>query len=100
MPRITPFHHPALGPLLRLSDLFAAPVVLNAIEATTIARALEAVRLGKSAETEIYLSPIASDHDFQALVDEDGVTCGDVRLDWRQVAELAVLLGGKDGDDR
>jgi len=94
MPQITAFRHPALGPLLRLTDLFNAPVVLNAAEATTIARALDAVRLGKSSETEIYLSPIASDHDFQALVDKDGVTCGEIHLDWPQVAELALLLTG------
>lgn len=95
MPRITPFRHPALGPLLRLTDLFAAPVVLNAAEATTIARALDAVRQGQSPETEIYLSPIASDHDFQALVGQDGITCGERHLPWPQVAELAALLRGE-----
>lgn len=95
MPQIIHFHHPALGPLLRLSDLFPAPVVLNAAEAATLARALDAVRLGNSAETEIYLSPIASDQDFQAVVDEDGVTCGGRHLPWPQVAELAALLRGE-----
>lgn len=100
MIQLTPFRHPALGPLLRLTDLFAAPVVLNTAEATTIGRALDAVRTGKSTETEIYLSPMASDQDFQALVGQDGITCGECHLDWPQVAELAALLRGDDGDDR
>ncbi|MCA1908269.1 MAG: hypothetical protein LDL39_07905 [Magnetospirillum sp.] len=95
MPLITHYRHPALGPLLRLSDLFAAPVVLTSAEAATIARAVDAVRAGKSTETEIYLSPMASDQDFQALVDKDGVRCGGRHLDWPQVAELAALLRGE-----
>lgn len=94
MPKITPLVHPALGPLLRLEGLTPRPLSLTPQEAQTIARALTAVRTGRSTETEIYLSPIASDEAFQALVERDGVRCGERFLGWAEVEELAAGLMG------
>jgi hypothetical protein len=92
MPRITALTHPALGRLVRLEGLSAQPLALTPQEATTIARALTAVRAGRSTETEIYLSPIASDDSFQALVEPDGVRCAGRHLPWPEVDTLAEDL--------
>lgn len=66
-------------------------------EALTVSRALEAVANGQSAERQIYMSPIASDHDFEALAEEGGVAVTSpgrdiVRLDWGQTRALAQQL--------
>ena len=92
MPKITAVRHPALGRLLRLEGLSALPLSLTPQEAGTIARALAAVRAGRSAETEIYLSPIASDDSLQALVEPDGIRCADRRLPWAEVDTLAAEM--------
>lgn len=92
MPSIRSVVHPALGRLVRLEGLSARPLRLTPTEAATIARALLAVRDGRSSEREIYLSPIASDDAFQATVDGNGVVCGDRRLSWPEVAALAQDL--------
>lgn len=89
---VTPVTHPALGPALRLTGLSISPLILSRQEAQTIAAALRAVRDGRSRETEIYLSPIASDGDFQALVEADGVRCHGQKLDWAAVDKLAADL--------
>jgi hypothetical protein len=92
MIQVTPIRHRALGPLLRLDGAGPVPLELTPQEAQTIARALEAVRDGRSRETQIFLSPIASDGEFQAQVEADGIRLGDVLLPWPQVGELARLL--------
>ena len=92
MPQITPVRHPAFGHLVRVEGLSARPLSLTPQEATTISRALAAVRAGRSAETEIYLSPIASDDAFQALVEADGVRCAGRFLPWPEVDTLAEDL--------
>lgn len=63
-------------------------------EATIVSRALNAVARGASAERQVYMSPIASDHDFEAQVLEAGIVvisngCADVQLDWSDVAALS-----------
>jgi hypothetical protein len=63
-------------------------------EATIVSRALKAVAGGISAERQVYMSPIASDHDFEARVAETGVVvildaCADVQLDWNDVDALS-----------
>ena len=89
--------HPALGPLVRVESLAARPLALTPQEAATIARALDAVREGRSRETEIYLSPIAADDAFQALVEADGVRIGERRLDWEATAAFAADLAAAAG---
>jgi hypothetical protein len=63
-------------------------------EATIVARALKAVAQGTSAEHQVYMSPIASDHDFEARVAETGIVvisdgCVDVQFDWNDVGVLS-----------
>jgi hypothetical protein len=66
-------------------------------EATIVSRALKAVAHGTSAERQVYMSPIASDHDFEARVAETGIVvmldgCADVQLDWNDVDALSLRL--------
>jgi hypothetical protein len=66
-------------------------------EAAIMARALDAVSHGASAETQIYMSPIASDHDFDARVEHEGVVilakgCEEARLCWNESIVLAEAL--------
>jgi hypothetical protein len=66
-------------------------------EAAIVSRALQAVALGTSAERQVYMSPIASDHDFEARVAETGIVvisdgCVDVQLDWNDVGALSRQL--------
>ncbi|WP_457798231.1 hypothetical protein [Methylocystis sp. S23] len=72
-------------------------------EASIVARALEAVASGGSLEREIYMSPIASDQDFEARVEGEGVVvagagCPDVSLAWPEAAELARALRAAAGE--
>lgn len=67
-------------------------------EALIVSRALDAVARGASAESQIYMSPIASDQDFDAQVREEGVfvtVTGEfgVALDWEGTRALASALG-------
>jgi hypothetical protein len=94
MIRFTVSHteHRALGPLLRL-EAPGLRLAFTPAEASTVARALTAVLEGRSQETEIYLSPIASDGAFAAAVGPDGVTLdGAGALDWPAVEQLAKAL--------
>jgi len=91
---VTAITHPALGSALRLTGLSPSPLTLSLTEAHTIARALLAVRQGRSAETDIYLSPIASDADFQAHVNAEGVCCHGQQIGWAEVEKLATTLLG------
>lgn len=70
---------------------------LTKTEASILARALKAVADGASSERQIFMSPIASDHEFEAEVRDDGVTlraagCADILLDWTQTRILAAAL--------
>lgn len=90
------FNHRGLGPMIRLK-LFEGPSFdLTPLEARTLSRALAAVRAGKSKVDEVYMSPIASDHDFFAKVASDGLLleafAPPIKLDWEDVATIASLL--------
>lgn len=93
---LTATAHPAFGRLIVLSSSGGGAVRLTAPEALTLSRALAAVRAGRSAEREIYLSPIASDADVLGAVESDGVRLGlgdvETALDWDAVEALAVAL--------
>ncbi|HRJ60605.1 MAG TPA: hypothetical protein PKZ97_07735 [Azospirillaceae bacterium] len=88
--------HPAFGRLIVLASPGGGAVRLTAPEALTLSRALAAVRAGRSAEREIYLSPIASDADVIGAVGSDGVRLGlgdiETALDWDAVEALAAAL--------
>ncbi|QGM96824.1 hypothetical protein [Methylocystis parvus] len=95
--------HGAFGGLatLRLGD--QPPRRFTFQEASIVARALEAVALGVSPERHIYMSPIASDHDFDARVEAEGlvVACEghpDVALSWPEATELAHALKAAAGE--
>ncbi|GEM_PF-922274 len=66
-------------------------------EAAILSRALDSVATGERGEQQIYMSPIASDHDFDARVEPSGVVLsseghGDVKLDWNEARALAEQL--------
>lgn len=66
-------------------------------EAAILSRALDAVASGDRREQHIYMSPIASDDDFEANVEENGILISslgreDVRLDWSETRSLAQSL--------
>ncbi|MBU3889320.1 MULTISPECIES: hypothetical protein [Methylosinus] len=66
-------------------------------EAGILSRALKAVADGASLEKQIFMSPIASDHEFEALAHPEGVAvkapgCPDVFLDWIETRALAEAL--------
>ena len=89
--------HPAFGRLIVLAPPGGGGGArLTAQEALTLSRALAAVRAGRSAEREIYLSPIASNADVLGAVEDDGVRLRlgefETRLDWSAVEALAAAL--------
>lgn len=89
---VTAGKHFAFGAMLRLE---AAGLRLDFTrdEADTVSRALKAVLDGRSQETEIYLSPIASDGAFSASVTAEGVTlAGAGAFDWASAGRLAKAL--------
>ena len=66
-------------------------------EAAMVSRALIAVARETGAERQVYMSPIASDHDFEARVTETGVVviCDGrvgLQLDWNDVDALSRRL--------
>jgi hypothetical protein len=66
-------------------------------EAGILSRALAAVAEGKSPERQIFMSPIASDNEFEAQAQEDGVLlrsdgAADIFLDWTETRALAASL--------
>ncbi len=66
-------------------------------EAAILSRALDAVATGDRVQQQIYMSPIASDHDFDARVEHSGILVSsegqaDVELDWREARALAEQL--------
>lgn len=71
-------------------------------EASIVAKAIEAVALGASVERRIYMSPIASDQDFDAHASTEGLTisCAGfpaLLLAWREAAALADALKAAGG---
>jgi predicted Zn-dependent protease len=88
--------HRGLGAMLRLTVADARSFDLTLEEARTVARALAAVRDGKSKVDEIYMSPIASDRDFSAKVTLDGLLLEGaeppLRLEWPEVGAIAASL--------
>lgn len=93
---VTDTTHRALGPLLVLKLGDALTVRLTPVEAHTLALALFAVKNGRSAETELFMSPIASDAIFVAPVGPGGIAvetpAGPVALGWTDVEALATRL--------
>jgi hypothetical protein len=72
-------------------------------EALIVSRALNAVDEGESPERQIYMSPIASDHDFDAQVGENGVVLtaeqrSGAALDWNETRRLAQALATFGGE--
>jgi hypothetical protein len=70
---------------------------LTLAEASILASALDAIAEGASPERRIYMSPIASDHDFDASAGPEGIVVvlegrADLRLDWRETRALALAL--------
>jgi hypothetical protein len=90
--------HRAFGRLIRLSLDGDTRLDFTPEEAATVSRALTAVREGRSMEREIYMSPIASDHEFSGAVLTEGVRvtiAGRVaELGWAEVERLALDLIG------
>lgn len=92
---VTAVDHRMLGPMVRLEFARRLGFDLTAQEAGILARALAAVREGKSKVDEVYMSPIASDADFSGKVGSDGVTVGatePIALPWEEVGALAAAL--------
>jgi hypothetical protein len=66
-------------------------------EAAILSSALESVANGDRRTHQISMSPIASDHDFDARVEESGLVVslegrGDIKLDWNEARALAEEL--------
>ena len=85
--------HRAFGRLIRLTLESDTRLNFTAEEAATVSRALTAVREGRSTEREIYMSSIASDHDFSGTVLAEGVRVmiggRAVDLVWNELDRLA-----------
>jgi hypothetical protein len=91
--QVTQSVHRAFGRLIRLTLDTNIRLDFTAEEAATVSRALTAVREGRSAEREIYMSPIASDHEFSGTVLPHGIRIAiagtTLDLDWDGVDRLA-----------
>lgn len=94
---LTVMPHGAFGALATL-HLVGQPLRRFTLqEASIVARAIDAVASEASPERHIYMSPIASDQDFDARVEPDGLvvissTSPAIRLSWREATELAQAL--------
>lgn len=94
---ITINRHDAFGLLATLA-IFGQPARrFTCQEALIVSRALAAVAVGASAERQIYMSPIASDHDFEAQVREDGIALvaagyPEAKLEWGEARRLSREL--------
>ena len=92
---VTQTVHRALGPLV-VVEVGTLKIRLTPREAHTLALALFAVRDGRSAETELFMCPIASDAIFVAPVGPDGIAVetpdGPEVLDWADVSALGAQL--------
>lgn len=94
--RVTKITHRGLGPMLRLAVSEGYSFDLTFQEARTLSRALRAVKDKQSSVDEIYLSPIASDGDFHAKVQQGGLLIEalspPLTLSWSDVGVLAEAL--------
>jgi hypothetical protein len=85
-----------LGRLIRLGFPGLPALRLNPMEAGILARAIRAVVEGRSAETEIFMSPIFSDHDLVLRRGENGfaveIDGGDGQLGFEDGAGIAARL--------
>jgi hypothetical protein len=94
--------HRAFGALTTINLAGQPERRLTFEEAAILSRALEAVARGRSAERQIYMSPIASDHDFDARIEAKGIVVihagfADAFLDWPETLELALALKAASG---
>ncbi len=94
---VEPVAHRILGPLIALALPGQPRRLLTHEEATILSRALAAVATGASAERLIYMSPIASDCDFEARVVSSGLVvvcegCADAALSFEEALRLAKAL--------
>ncbi|ARN80035.1 hypothetical protein [Methylocystis bryophila] len=94
---LEPFAHGFLGPLIALRLPGQPRRRLTLQEATILSRALDAVAKGASAERLIYMSPVASDCDFEARVVSSCLVVvmegfADARLSFEEAMQLAQAL--------
>ncbi|SFK60811.1 hypothetical protein [Methylocapsa palsarum] len=93
---VIPIRHRALGDMLRMNLAPGLSFDLTLEEARTLSRALAAVSRDRGAADELYLSPLASDHDLSARPTDAGVqitaASGVCNLSWPAVASLAERL--------
>ncbi len=94
---VEPFVHGFLGPLIALTLPSQPRRRLTLQEASILSRALEAVAKGASAERLIYMSPVASDCDFEARVVSSGLVVvwegsADAALSFEEALRLAQAL--------
>jgi hypothetical protein len=92
--------HRLLGPMIKLEFVDGPGFDLTAQEAGILAKALAAVREGKSPVDEVYMSPIASNGDFSGKVGPDGVSiaaASPIALGWEEVGKLAAALAALAG---
>ena len=89
--------HGAFGLLLALAIPGQPGRRFTQQEAAIVSRALEAVTGGASSERQIYMSPIASDQDFDARVGAEGIVLtaegfDGATLNWDQTRALKQEL--------
>ncbi|MGA9601806.1 MAG: hypothetical protein WBS22_16410 [Methylocystis sp.] len=94
---VEPIAHRFLGPLIALALPGQPRRLLTLQEASSLSRALAAVAQDASAERQIYMSPIASDCDFDARVVSSGLVvvwegCADAALSVEEALRLAEAL--------
>jgi hypothetical protein len=94
---VEPFAHGFLGPLIALALPGQPRRRLTSAEAAILSRALAAVAQGASAERRIYMSPVASDCEFEAHVVSSGLVvvsegCADAALSFEEALQLAQAL--------
>lgn len=94
---ITATRHEAFGNLVTLAIPGQPGRRFTPREALFVSRALIGVAQGASLERQIYMSPIASDHEFDAQVGPDGIALasdgyGVAMLDWDETRKLAQAL--------
>ncbi len=94
---VSAVRHTAFGGLVTLAVDNQPLRRLTREESLVLGRALAATVAGASVEERIYMIPIASDQDFDAAVDRQGIVlisnAGEkARFDWSAVVDLAERL--------
>ncbi len=98
---VTAVSHRLLGPMIRLEFGGALGFDLTTQEAGILARALAAVRDGKSPVDEVYMSPIASNGDFSGKVGPEGLNVAaaePIAIGWDEVGKIAAALAETAGE--